>query len=133
MELLTSARIEYLRYASPESLHAEATEWKSDVIFWQEEMSFLYKLLHEKFSQSAIPSIELAMLEKELIDISSVDLLNIKQEVEDHEAYLAQLMRDSMLQSQDSYREQHKEILERIHAVLGRIKDYKTKLFSIVK
>ena len=116
-----------------ESLHAEAMEWKSDVLFWQEEMSFFYKLLHKRFSQSAIPSIELAMLEKELIDISSVDLLNVKQDVEDHEAYLAQLMRDSMLQPQDSYREQHKEILKKIHVVLGRIKDYKTKLFSIVK
>jgi hypothetical protein len=133
MELLSSPRIEYLPFASLESLHAEATEWKSDVIFWQEEMSFFYKLLHKKFSQSAIPSTELAMLEKELIDISSVNLLNVKQDVEDHEAYLAQLVHDSVLQSQDGYREQHKVILERIHTVQGRMKDYKMKLFSIVK
>lgn len=132
MELLSSPSSEYLLFASLESLHAESIAWNNEVAFWQQELSFFYKVLHRKWSIEPFPSIELANLEKELIDITSGDMLKVKDQVGQHERSLAALMKNKSLQEENEYREQHKVIMENIHVLYKRIKTYKLNLFEAV-
>lgn len=132
MELLSNPSSEYLLFASLESLHAESIEWNNEVAFWQQELSFFYKILHTKGSPKPFPSIELANLEKELIDITSGDLLKVKEEVARHEKFLAALVKNNSLQEENEYREQHKAIMDEVHVLYKRIKTYKLNLYDAV-
>lgn len=130
MELLNSPSDEYLLFASLETLHAESIDWNKEIAFWEQELRFLYKVLHRKWSIQPFPSMDLATLEKELINITSGDLFNMKEEVRQHERLLAALVKNNSLQEDGEYREQHKEIRQKMHVLNTEIKTYKLNLFD---
>jgi hypothetical protein len=133
MELLSNARTEYTLSASLESLHAESVEWRKEVSFWQEELTFFYKLIHQRGKHAPFPSAEVADLEKQLIAISSGDLPTLMEEVENHEHFLASLLRNTSMTDENMYRQHHRHVLESMHDVHTRIRSYKHELFHLLR
>lgn len=133
MELLSSARTEYTLSASLESLHAESIEWRNEISFWQEELSFFYKLIHQRGKHAPFPSVEVADLEKQLITLSSDDLPMLMDEVENHEHFLASLMKNTSMTDDNMYRQEHIHVVESIHKTLTRIRSYKMELFHMLR
>jgi hypothetical protein len=133
MEMISGPKTEYLLDASLATLHAESREWLSELNFWNEEMSCFYKLLHKNATSSGFPTSELADLEKEMIRITSEDLIRVKNEVETHERTLGAIMKNTSFGEQRQYRERHKMILDDIYALQLAIRRFKKSVFALVK
>ncbi len=133
MELLFSPRMEYLLDASLETLHSESLEWLKEIGFWQDEMAFFYKLLHKKESKESFPSEELAALEKKLVGITGDKLDKTMNEVQNHERFLASLMRTTSFHEEENYRQAHRRLLQDIYDIHALIRDFKKDVFVFVQ
>lgn len=133
MELISITKTDHLLNASLESLHAESREWLNEIDFWNEEMSFFYKLIHLREPRISFPTANLASLEKEMIQITSEDLLRLKSEVESHERSLSALVKNNSLGEEREYREKHRNLLADMYNIQFRIRKFKSSVFSFVK
>lgn len=133
MEMISGPKTEYLLDASLATLHAESREWLNELNFWSEEMSCFYKLLHKNASSLDFPTRELTDLEKEMIRITSEELMRVKSEVETHERTLVAIMKNTSFGEQREYRDRHKMILDDLYALQRVIRRFKKKVFALVR
>lgn len=133
MELISIAKTDHLLNASLESLHTDSREWLSEIDFWNEEMSFFYKLMHRREPHISFPTANLASVEKEMIQITSEDLCRLKSEVESHERSLSALVKNNSFGEEQEYRDRHKNLLRDMYNIQVRIKKFKSSVFSFVK
>lgn len=132
MELINAPKTEYLLDASLESLHAESREWLSDIDFWNEEMSFFYKLVHLREPHHlSFPSADLAGLEKELIRIAA-DLSEVKSAIEGHERTLRAVIQNTSLSEEQDYRERHRSLDMKVRRTHGLIRRFKKQVFAFI-
>lgn len=130
MELLTFPKNEYLLDASLEDLHAQSQEWIKEIDFWNDEISFFYKLLHKKETKNVFPARELAEIEKTLIRINSEDMLRLRDEVLNHERLLSILIRSTSLSEEQVYREAHRRLYRDMYKLNDLIRAFKKSVFS---
>jgi hypothetical protein len=130
MELLTFPKNEYLLDASLEDLHSQSQEWIKEIDFWNDEISFFYKLLHKKETNNVFPARELAEIEKTLIRINSEDMLRLRDEVLNHERLLSTLIRSTSLSEEQVYREAHRRLYRDMYKLNDLIRSFKKSVFS---
>jgi hypothetical protein len=133
MELLGNPKTEYLLDASLETLHAESREWLNEIAFWNEEMTFFYKLIHLREPHISFPTEGLAGLEKNLIEITSTQLGKLKADVESHERTVGRLVRNSSFGEEREYHDFHRDLLRRMYDQQRIIREFKKNIFSFVK
>lgn len=132
MDLLGTPKTEYMLEAGLEVLHAESREWLSEITFWNGVMTFFYRLLHMREPHFSFPTAGLALLEKQLIQITSDRLMKFKAYVQNHERDLGRIVRSRSFDGDREYRDAHRSIrLEKIE--LQRIiSDFKKKVFAFI-
>lgn len=130
MELIDNVKTEYLIDASLDSLHAESRVWISQIEFWNEEMSFFYKLIHLKEKRPSFPSAELASLDKQLIKLVE-NLSQVKSDVQQHERTLSVAIRNISMEEEQEYRERHRSLLLPMHGIRDLIRVFKRTAFSL--
>jgi hypothetical protein len=133
MELISNPKAGYLLPQSLEELHAESREWLSEINFCAEEMSCYYKLLHKNVPYLDFPTKELAETEKEMIRITSEDLVTLKGRIERHERELATLMKNTSSSEEYEYRDYHGRLRNDVFEFRGVIKKFKEVIFALVK
>ena len=133
MELVSRPTTEFLLDASLETLHAQSREWLSEVDFWNEEMTFFYKLLRSKGGRASFPSESVANIEKELIRISSDVLGNLRKDLDAHERALGATLRNNALHEDSDYRERHKSLVNSMYNAQEIIRKFKKDVFSFVQ
>ena len=133
MDLISNPKAEYLLGTSFKELHAESRQWLSELNFCAEEMSCYYKLLHKNVPYLDFPTKELAEIEKEMIRISSEDLITLKSRIESHERELATLMRNTSSSEEYEYRDYHRRLQNDMYAFRSLIKKFKEAVFVLVR
>ncbi|MGP8215047.1 MAG: hypothetical protein ACLQQ4_05745 [Bacteroidia bacterium] len=134
MITLNSASSKYLLDLGLETLHEQSMEWVSDIAFWRDEVAFLYALEVKK-TMRAVPvhaKDKLEHIENELIKLAGGDLDSLYDEVKAHEQFLNNLL-ESKREDEESYREKHVEIVQKVEAFNKRFKALKREIFDIVK
>jgi hypothetical protein len=132
MELISKATTAYLLPPSLESLHAESREWKSEIDFWNDEMSFFCRLIDLREPHTGIPSEAKADLDMELVKITGGKLMEVKAALDSHERSLAHMLIDTTLSDDQDYRLRHGLIKEEINALRTVIRSFKKAVFSFI-
>lgn len=117
-----------------ESLHEQSMEWISDIAFWRDEVAFLYTLEIEKTLKS-VPihaKKKISLIENELVHIAGDELDSLYDEVTAHERLLNYLL-ENKREDEETYREKHLTIAEKIDTFNVRFKLLKKEIFDIVK
>lgn len=130
MELLTSPRTEYLLEASLVSLHAESREWLNAIAFWNQEMSFFYKLIHIREPHLDFPTEGIAEIERELIAITSDSLHQMKVSVEKHEEALRTMATNYSSGEETAYRDEHRKLVHAMYELQTQITKFKQRVYS---
>lgn len=124
----------YLLEAGLEVLHQQSNEWRSEVAFWKDELSFFYKLI-AKNKNNKMPSGSKSAIEKtegELSKIISGELDELQKEVDLHEYFLSQMLGTRKADQRD-YRENHKELTIKFTGFEKRFKSLKMEIFKLVE
>ncbi|HEU5290167.1 MAG TPA: hypothetical protein VFU05_05945 [Cyclobacteriaceae bacterium] len=133
MELLSNPKTEFLLDASLESLHTQSVAWMNELIFWSDEMTFFYQMLHHKKLSAAFPSSQVATIDKELVRLNGEKLDKVKTGVASHERLLASVYKSSSLADEQVYREAHRKLLVDMQALNQDIRTFKKKFFAFVE
>jgi hypothetical protein len=132
MELLAIPKTEYLLDASLESLHQESQEWIREIEFWDDELTFFYKLLRQKESKRSFPPEDLAVIEKELVRINAEKMEPVRNGVLSHERLLSSVARSESLNEERVYREAHRRLLMEVLGLYGTIREFKKRVFKLM-
>jgi hypothetical protein len=133
MELLTSPKTEYLLQVSLESLHAESVEWLREIEFWQEEMSFIFRILRKKEVFKTLPPDQLEALDKEMINLMSYNIDKARAGVKQHERDLKEVLHAIVVGQEKRYRDSHRTLLIEVHRLYQLIRDFKKRTFDFIK
>ena len=131
MNFLTQPTSTYLLAASLGSLQEETRSWLHEIDFWQSEMIFLYKLLHQRLPTKTFPSEKLSLLEKKLIDLRTSKLDKTRGNLITHELALTALLQSSPFSDEEDFREQHHKLLTELYVIKALIKSFKEEVFLL--
>jgi hypothetical protein len=134
MNILNTATAKYLLDLGLESLHEQSMEWISDIAFWRDEVSFLYALEVEKTLKEVPVSAKrkIGLVEEELVKMAGDDLDDLYTQVTTHERFLNHLLGSSK-EDEETYREKHLLLAEKIDTFNVRLRLLKKEIFEIVK
>jgi hypothetical protein len=133
MELLINPQSSYLLQTDLASLHAESKAWLDEINFWQDELAFLYKLLHSKLSSDAYPSSEISGFDKQLVSINSECTDKLKVEVESHERDLAMVLQTTSMSKEDKYRMAHRDLRIKMEDTHYVVRGFKKEVYAFVR
>lgn len=135
METLGSPKREYMLSSSLTDLHKMSVEWASEIELWRAEVKFFQKLLDQY-----APKIESIDHRKELDHFQNLiiyyggELIDeFRQSVSRHEKHLSALLSDKNVQDEESYREAHHKIGDRIETYSKEFRQFKKELFEFVE
>jgi hypothetical protein len=133
MELLGNPKTAYLLEASLQTLHAESLEWLHEIDFWQEEMSFFFKILRRKELIHTLPPLDMEAIDREMIRITSMDLDAMKYAVQEHERMLKDVLNVVLAGEETRYRNEHRSLLQKMHSLEQVIRQFKKRVFDFIK
>lgn len=133
MELLGTPKTAYLLEASLETLHAESIEWLHDIDFWNEEMSFLFKIVRRSEMIVPLPPADIDALDREMIRISGEKLDTLKNDIHRHEQKLREVFSIFSAGDENQYRHTHRDLLQRIHDLQQEMRDFKKRVFTFIR
>ena len=135
MELLTSPKTTYLLEADLVVLHEESQEWLNEISFWRDEIAFFYTLMIRKVDKeySLEDKNELAHIQDEILSLSGREFTDIETIINQHESYLASLLKNNLLKDEQDYRNRHKVMASQMHAFNIRMQKLKKHIFTLVK
>lgn len=134
MKILTSPKSVHLLNAGIEVLHSQSNEWLSEIAFWRDEVAFYYSLIIEK-AMISVPinaKEELKEIEKELVKITSGELNDLQNSVNQHEKLLSDLLENNS-EDEEDYREKHRLLEMKFSEMERRFKTLKKEIFELVK
>jgi len=120
---------ELLLGAGLDILHQESIEWQETIAFWRDEAKFFNNILTKKEHQESEYTSLLKNLEKvhhHLFNFMSKDIII-------HEKFLARLVKGEKGLADENYREQHKELQEKMEVFNHDFKNFKKMVFAYVK
>ncbi|HXP48819.1 MAG TPA: hypothetical protein VN922_02635 [Bacteroidia bacterium] len=134
MNTLKSASANYLLDLGLETLHEQSMEWISDIAFWRDEIAFLYALEISKTLKEVPISAKkrLETIENDLVKVAGGDLDSLYDDVTAHERFLNKLL-ESKREDEESYREKHAELAEKISYFNTHFRKLKREIFDLVK
>lgn len=126
MEKLTSPNGSYLLEPGVEVLHHQTKDWQSNIVFWQDKLLFLTKVLDQTSSKvTSGPGIERVKSFREQLQKYKNEVLpELSLETREHEKSLALLLKQGEGYDHTIYRDRH-EILER------RLEHSESELYSL--
>lgn len=133
MKLLVSPKKTYLLDAGIEVLHEQSNEWLNEIAFWQDELAFLYTLVVRK-TLKAVPvnaKESIVEIENELVRLTSGELDNLRQKVEEHEKLLLSLFERKVAGDEGAYRDKHHQLVTEFDQVEKRVKLLKRRVFEL--
>jgi hypothetical protein len=128
----TNLKNAFLLGASLEILHQESKEWLDTVEFWKDETKFFEDLLHKKQPSDSDKALH-AQLILSLKNVSLDLLIELEDDIKDHEKQLARLMEEGKGISDWAYRESHNQLKKRIEKVNQDFTAFKKLIFTYVK
>lgn len=131
MELLESAKADFLLEAPLEILHEESMEWLEEIEFWKDEVAFFYKLMITKGERKP-PTKNLLSIQNQIIYFSSEKLDDLKIEIQTHERFLARMLK-AVRQDESAYRARHETLSKKISDTEKKFREMKRKIFLFVK
>lgn len=134
MVTLKSTAAIYLLDPGLESLHKQSVGWISDIAFWRDEAAFLYALEVKKTLKDVPVDAKnkLEKIENELVKIAGGELDKLYDEVTAHENFLNTLL-ESKREDEQSYRDKHLKIAEKIDIFNLRFRMLKAEIFDLVR
>jgi hypothetical protein len=133
MELLTHAKTEYMLDVPLAALHAESLDWLKELGFWADEMSFFYKMLHEKKISHAFQAQDVAAIDKELVKLNGEQLDRVRHDVEGHERLLASLYKSPALSDDQAYRDAHRKLARDMYGLHEYIRAFKQRIMAFIE
>ena len=113
-------------------LHFESREWIDTLEFWQDEVKFFNSLLNRQDPLDKEKRTYGEMLKK--LDEIHKDLFeDIKEDVYEHEKYLAKLEDGKKGVSDSQYREKHGQLKDRLETFSTDFKAFKQIVFEHIK
>src|SRR5690606_18897976 len=105
-----------------------------EIAFWRDEAAFFYALVVKKtLKQVPVKAKEsIEKIEQELINITGGELDEIQVEVEQHERFLSILL-DSKRRNETTYREKHRQLMQKIRQFETRFKSLKKEVFGLAE
>lgn len=134
MKILTSPKSVHLLNTGIEVLHSQSNEWLSEIAFWRDEVAFYYSLIIEK-AMISVPinaKEELKEIEKELVKITSGELNDLQNSVNQHEKLLSDLLENNS-EDEEDYREKHRLLEMKFSEMERRFKTLKKEIFELIK
>jgi hypothetical protein len=129
----TAIKSDHLLDGSLEWLHRQTTEWLSDVEFWREELVFFYNVLRKQEFKPYFPMQEVAVLEKELVKISSEDVKALEATLNQHERKLSAIMQAMPPGNERDYRHEHRAIQSAMKNFEATMRGFKKSVFTLVR
>lgn len=127
------ARQEYLLEAPLELLHQESLDWLREIDFWKDEAAFFYSLMWKRSAANAfLRTTQAKKIQQHLVYLTAERLDDLKLETRGHEKMLARLL-DKSNADQRAYREKHKALAVRMHAMEKEFRLLKKKIFTLAK
>lgn len=133
MELLTYPRTDYLLDATLATLHTESVAWLSELDFWCDEMTFLYRLIHHRKLSKSLPIAEVAAFDMELVRLNGEVIESLRSDITSHERLLASACTSNSAVEQQVYREAHRVLLGEMHNLQTLIRGFKRKAFIAIE
>lgn len=129
----TAIKSDHLLDGSLEWLHRQTTEWLNDVEFWREELVFFYNVLRKQEFKPYFPMHEVAVLEKELVKISSEDVKELEATLNQHERKLSAIMQAMPPGNERDYRHEHRAIQSAMKNFEATMRGFKKSVFTLVR
>ncbi len=129
--VMSDPKTSFLLGAGLDVLHQESMEWLETTNFWEDEMKFINKLLgrSEPLGEDLRDHKEMMVSLEKLHD----DFLNqLKEDVVEHEKFLARLERRERGLADWDYREMHSRLTQRMDIMRKDFRIFKKVLFSYV-
>ncbi|WPP49802.1 hypothetical protein [Catalinimonas niigatensis] len=130
MKFLQTPKSTYLLQASLDVLHFESHEWQNEMAFMSDETNFLHKL-HLKFMEKILPEKQRTHsteLQVKLTQFSTL-LNNIKDDIQAHERYLANILQNNINVSDEEYRARHQAVKQQAEYLFNEFKQLKKEFF----
>lgn len=133
--LLEQAGTDYLLQPGIDGLHAEATNWVSELEFCKAELQFLNKLLDKYFLRvkGEQKLLTLEAMEKKVRSFRSKILSLALKKVLAHKESLATLSEQVFHQDEQRIREEHQTRKLDVQELLGNEKKIKQEIFAFVE
>lgn len=133
MEPLFNPQSSYVLRVDATALHQETKSWLQEIKFWEDELAFLYKLLHIKLSNNASPGEEYAGLDRDPMTLNSDILDAFKNKVQEHERFLISILQTTSGQDEKGYRMKHLNLREEMIAMYPVIRSIKQGVSALIK
>ena len=130
MNLLTQSDA-YLLNPSLGSLHKESIIWLEELDFWKDELEFLYRILSKRLPTSAFPQEQLAKMQRELINILTSAIGNLREKIRAHEQSLFPLLQKIGSSDEKMFRTEHQKLFQETLKAMDRVKRFKLEVFSL--
>lgn len=122
-------KAEYMLRADLAVLHYETIQWMGDLRFYVDEFQAFKRLIGRKKLHNDIDH----QIHKDIHHLTLIHidrLLSLLEETAQHEKYLSDLMRYKA--DEDSYRERHKRLAERINRTDNDLKTLKMEIYTFL-
>lgn len=132
MELLPKVKSGYLLNSSLKSLHLECREWLNEIEFLKNEVAFFYKLIYIKEFQQDLPINQVINVENKLVYLYHDQLDKIKEELLNHEQYLAQFYKNHPQPDEENYRAKHRQLQKELKKISAHNRKIKEDIYTLV-
>lgn len=134
IESINSQKLNYHLFAGLETLRNESGEWISSILFWQDEIKFLKKLIMNN-SNNLLPikiSDGFRKTKSMLNFIKSYELPDLYKDIEQHKLYLEFMIEDKSNEHESYRRFEHKDLLQKTQLFTTRFKELKMEIFELI-
>ncbi|RSK40416.1 hypothetical protein [Mangrovimonas spongiae] len=131
----THTHVKYVEWLSPEEIHKNTNEWLSELKFVQEEQQFFKNLIKDYTLQ--LTASKYFNESKDLVtklDTMCDETTNLITLVHTHSNKLEIIVdKVDQLKEEERYKDEHRQLIIKVHDFLRKNKELKSRLFELVK
>lgn len=131
MKLLTTPTEKVLLEQALEALHQQCRSWINQIDLWDDEKKFFNDLIGNKLFQTSEKEKE--EIAEMLRGITGEESEKMKRELLKHETHLYALLGAEDREEESNYREQHKQLGEKILQLDNKFRSAKRSVFALFK
>ena len=129
-KLATSS--DYLLPQSLEGLHQESSQWLDTVAFWKDETKFFAALL-EKQEKEGPGTYDYSEMLRNLDRLHEMLYDYLNDEILEHERLLSQIEKGAGGMDDNTYREQHRQLSEKMEVFSKDFRKFKMMVFGYAR
>ncbi|WP_338733447.1 hypothetical protein [Mangrovimonas cancribranchiae] len=131
----TYTQAKYVEWLSPEEIHKNTNDWLSELQFVQEEQQFFKNLIKDytlQLTASKYFDESKAIVTK--LDAMCDETTNLIKLVQTHSNKLEIVVdKVDQLKEEENYKDEHRQLILKVHDFLKKNKALKSHLFNVVK